>query len=289
MKLGLGTVQFGMDYGISNTIGETDPNEVSRILTYASEQGVHFLDTANTYGNSEETLGKAISAPNLFSIVTKTPPVQSDAVGLKEIRALDDAFHLSLEKLGEQSVYSLMVHHAKDLLLDGGELLFGKMQEYVKSGLIGKIGVSVYGREMLDLILERYPVDLVQVPINVFDQRLLEANYLSEIRKTGIEIHARSVFLQGLLLMEHLPAYFSPIKDHFSTYKTHLNSLGLSLLEGALGFVHSLDEVDVVLCGVNNLQQLKEIMLATNVQINTQDFSCFALQDEAAINPARWS
>lgn len=290
MKIGLGTVQFGVDYGISNIGGKTEAEEVSRILRYASEQGVQFLDTAATYGQSEIVLGKAMPSSTSFSVVTKAPPVWGDVVSNEDPILLDEAFQSSLEKLGELSLYGLLVHHAGNLLLDGGEHLFAKMQELKGRGLVKKIGVSVYDRETLERVCEQFPIDLIQVPLNVFDQRLLADNYLAGLKKSGVEIHARSAFLQGLLLMETdtLPAYFSPIRELFCAYRAHVDSLGVSPLEAALGFVNSLDEVDVVLCGVNNLQQLKEIIAAAKVEINRDEFSRFAVNDEAMINPVNW-
>lgn len=288
MKIGLGTVQFGLKYGISNSRGKTDVSEVKLILEYAEKRGIRFLDTASTYGDSEECLGEALRLTGPFSIVTKTPPVQNEIIGQEALKSIDEAFAASLKRLGVEKVYCLMVHHAKDFLLDGSDSLFERLQGYVTEGLIGKIGVSVYDPESLRLILERYPIDLVQLPINVFDQRFLEDNYLSELKKSGIEIHARSIFLQGLLLMQALPGYFAPIKGHFDDYMRRLEARDISPLEAAAGFVNAIDEIDVMLCGVNDLSQLREIVTAADTHIDKKDFACFAVRDETMINPVFW-
>ncbi|MDT8375576.1 MAG: aldo/keto reductase [Mariprofundaceae bacterium] len=292
MKIGLGTAQFGMDYGISNREGKTDVAEVVRILTAASESGIRVLDTASAYAKSEAVLGDVLSPSLPFSIVTKTPPVTVDVITEREIENVSSAFYSSLEKLGQKSIYGLLVHQADRLLVEGGWKIFDQMQAFKKSGLVSKIGVSVYDRVTLDRILDRFPLDLIQIPLNVFDQRMLANNYLANLKKAGIEIHARSAFLQGLLLMEpdKLPAHFSSIIDHVRSYRSYLAVHEISPLEAALGFVLSLNEVDVVLCGVNNLDQLVEIVeVAGRSKVDFADFRDFALTDERIINPSLWN
>jgi len=290
MKIGLGTVQFGMPYGVSNTVGMTGPDEVKRILRYSEGRGVKILDTAAAYGASEKTLGRSLSKTSSFNIVTKTFPLKSDFVDFESIALLDQRFNESLNKLQREFVYGLLVHQAKDLLKDGADLLVDWLMKQKESGKATKVGVSVYDREMLDLILEEHDIDLVQLPLNILDQRLLADDYLSKLKSAGIEIHVRSVFLQGLLLMEpnKLPPYFYSIKDHMVELRSFMKQLGLSPLEAAIGFVSSIEEVDSVICGVNTLKQLEEIVACSEVQVSVESFRTFAINDKSILDPSQW-
>lgn len=210
MKIGLGTVQFGLPYGVSNATGMTDEIEVGRILDYAGSRGVRVLDTAAAYGKSEEVLGYRLPAAALFHIVTKTSPFRGNCIDDSAITAIDQRFKSSLENLRRNAVYGLLVHHAGDMLKEGGERLAAWLIEQKVSGKAVKVGVSVYDRDTLDAILQKIDIDMVQLPLNIFDQRFLANGYLAELKAAGIEIHVRSAFLQGLLLMEPstLPSFF---------------------------------------------------------------------------------
>lgn len=292
MKLGLGTVQFGLDYGISNKTGRTEGDEVARILGYALEQGIQFLDTAANYGQSEAVIGKAISETDSFLVVTKLPPLRDGMVTQKEITFLNSTFEKSLTKIGKPHVYGLLMHHAEDLLTDDGEKVFELLQDYKSRGLVKKIGVSVYDKATLERVLDRFSIDLIQIPLNIFDQRMYAGGYLKQLKQMGIEIHVRSVFLQGLLLMppNDLSAGFVSVVDHIKDYRTYISKRGLSPIQAALGFVLSIEEVDVALCGVNNLQQLTEISdLARDNKVLAPDFEKFAVLDEKVITPSLWN
>lgn len=290
MKLGLGTVQFGLPYGISNQQGQTPLREVKIILEIASQKGIEVLDTATLYGNSEEVLGKCLDTEHGFKIVTKTPMFGGKLITAEDVLLLEKTFAQSLKKLKQNSLYGLLIHHSQDLLAADGDLLMESMINLRQKGLVKKIGVSVYTGRQIDDLLDRYnSIDIIQLPINVFDQRLLHGGHLARLKKRGIEIHARSIFLQGLLLMSpaDLPDYFVSIKDHVQHYHNVLQSQGITTLQGALGFVLALSEVDVVLCGLNNLQQLQGICTAAT-QYAKNNFSEFALSDEKILNPSLW-
>jgi len=289
VKLGLGTVQFGMDYGISNRDGKTPAEEVSRILDVAARNGIRFLDTASLYGNSEEVLGTALPRNHSFSVITKTAVFSAKAIHAEDVRLLEQCFERSLHNLKLPAVYALLTHHADDVLAPNGDLLIKKMMELKQTGLVSKIGVSVYRGEQIDAVMDRFSIDLVQLPINVLDQRMLQNGHLRKLKKAGIEVHARSVFLQGLLLMDpaDLSPYFEPVREHLRRYHETLRRHGLSAVQGALGFVAGLDDVDVVLCGVNNHRQLQEICSQWKA-CSADLFAEFAVSDEGIVIPSRW-
>lgn len=293
MKLGLGTVQFGLDYGISNAMGVTTSEEVKKILELAQEKGITLLDTAPGYGKSEETLGDNLPDKHNFCIVTKTPLYGKSQIDNVDGQYLKETFQISLKLLKQSSLYCIMVHHAEDLLSPNGNILWEAMEDLKTAGLVKKIGVSVYSPEQVDRILAQYSPDVIQAPVNVLDQRLIKTGCLKQLKKQGIEVHSRSVFLQGLLLMSttELPKYFDPIKPLLERYRRTLQKNGFSPLSAALGFVYGLPDTDHVFVGVNNKRHLEEIVneVDTIDSLNQLDFSEYAITDESMINPSLWS
>jgi aryl-alcohol dehydrogenase-like predicted oxidoreductase len=266
MKIGLGTVQFGQNYGVSNKRGITPEEEVREILTFAWENGITLLDTATLYGTSEEILGRNIPPHASFRVVTKTPIFQKTKIEKKDTARLKDTFLSSLDNLRQPSLYGLLVHHAVDLLKDGGEYLWEGMQDLKEMGLVQKIGASLYSPLELNRFLEKYIPDIVQAPINVFDQRMIQNGHLQHLHGLGVEIHSRSVFLQGLLLMspEELPVHFNSIRNMMLTYREALKKQDMNPLEAALGFVCQQPEIDYVIIGINHRAHLQEILNGTH-------------------------
>lgn len=289
MKIGLGTVQFGMRYGISNQEGQTLPAEVSRILAAAQRFGVSIIDTAALYGSSEEVLGATLPDSNEFRLVTKTIRIDADRITAADVLRVEQGFTDSLAKLRRQSVYGLMLHNADDLLADGGEQLAELLEGLKRSGRVTKVGVSVYTGRQIDEILNRFDVDLVQLPINVLDQRLLKGGQLDRLKSRGVEVHARSAFLQGVLLMDPdtLPAYFSPARERLLEYHGFIREQGLSPVRAALGFLAARSEIDVIVCGVVNCRQFTELCQSAEPLANL-DFSRFALDAAALLDPSQW-
>jgi aryl-alcohol dehydrogenase-like predicted oxidoreductase len=290
MKIGLGTVQFGLPYGVSNTTGRTEADEVGRILEYAESSGICVLDTAAAYGDSEKVLGRFISGNSAFRVVTKTLPIKGDIVDSEAVASVEQRFETSLKNLGQASIYGLLLHRADDLLKPGGGELASWLAAQKVSGKVSKVGVSVYERRTLDAILDKHAIDVVQLPLNILDQRLLANGYLAELKAAGIEIHVRSAFLQGLLLMhpDEMPPYFSGIQAHMRCLKQFIEDQGLSSIEAALGFVSSIDEVDSVVCGVNTIEQLKEIVACATTSVDAAAYKEFAISDEKVLDPSQW-
>lgn len=288
MKLGLGTAQFGLDYGISNRRGQTPAEEVSLIFAAARKQGLQMIDTAASYGNSEVVLGATLPVGHQFKIVTKTPPFRS-SIGRDSAKRLEEIFHGSLRRMKVSSVYGLMIHDAGDLISDEGPLLMDRLLMLRDRGLVSKIGVSVYRTDQIDNILDRFAIDIIQVPVNVLDQRLLRSGHLKKLKKAGVEIHARSAFLQGLLLMDpaRVPDYFFSILDHVKKYHEWIKSRRLSPVQAALGFVMGLEDVDYVICGVNDLKHFEELCGVSPLS-DSQDFSKWAIDDPMMVDPSRW-
>lgn len=293
MKIGLGTVQFGLDYGVSNPQGITSATEVKDILTLAWQSGITILDTAVAYGMSEEVIGQSIPEGMSFKIVTKTPLFKKDRIDKVDAIRLKETFLQSLKRVKQTTIYGLLVHHANDLLVPGGPYLWKTMEDLKAAGLVKKIGVSVYSPREIEALSEKYRLDLIQLPVNVFDQRMIQGGYLRHLKDLGIEIHSRSAFLQGLLLMspEELPAHFDSIRPIMIQYREALQKHEFSPLTAALAFVYKQQEIDHIIVGVNDRDQLRKILNAiSNLHdLNYIDFSNYAIIDESIINPSLWS
>ncbi|MCP4370274.1 MAG: aryl-alcohol dehydrogenase [Deltaproteobacteria bacterium] len=293
MKLGLGTVQFGNGYGISNQNGKTPLSEVESILQFANENEISVIDTASLYGDSESVLGMMLPQQHNFRIITKTPFFKKSRISSFDANNLKETFYKSLNRLRQSKVAGLLIHNADDLLTEGGELLFSALQELKQEGFIGKIGVTVYTREQIDGLLESYIIDLMQVPINVLDQNLINNGQLVRLKKKNIEIHARSVFLQGLLLMNpaSIHSFFDPIKPILCKYQNFLISHSLTPVECALAFVKGISEIDFVIIGVNNLEQLKINLSSFNKKYDNyilDEFKAFSINNPEFLNPSLW-
>jgi len=262
-----------------------------KIIAFAEEKGIEVLDTASSYGDSEIVLGKVLPTQHCFRIVTKTPIFKTNQITPRDASILKSTLELSLKRLRLCRVYGLLVHHVDDLLVPGGRLLIDEMQKLITSGLVEKMGVSLYTGEQIDQILELFTPDIIQLPVSVFDQRLIESGHLKKLKNKGVEIHARSIFLQGLLLIEPelIPPYFESFSTHFSLYSQFLEMNNLSRLQAALMFVLRMEELDTVLVGVSCTKDLKEIFNAMNTiqDINT-NMSFLAIDDEKMINPLFW-
>lgn len=291
-KLGLGTVQWGMPYGIANTTGRPEAFEVGRMLELARKSGVTLLDTAHGYGGAERAIGRHQEDLSTFNIVTKTLPVRSNNLDGADVSAVFQAFSESIERLGCSKVYGLLVHNTEDLLANDANLLWEALQKLKSQGFVSKIGVSVYAPEQLEQILDAYPIDLVQLPFNLYDQRFLRAGLLGRLKSCGVEVHARSAFLQGLLLIppSRLPVRFEAIYDHHANLYKTFDATGLKPLEGCLRFCLEQPWIDRVIVGCETSEQLSEILeVAAGSDVCFQHPNQFALEDESFINPARWA
>ena len=293
MKLGLGTAQFGFAYGITNKNGKVPEDEVAAILHIARTHNVDVIDTAATYGNSEEILGLHLNSQDPFKIVTKTLPINRATLEKTDIEAIIDGFTGSLKRLKRPKAYGLLVHSSQDLMARNSESLMAELHELKRAGLVDNIGVSVYSGEEIDKIIARHKIDIVQLPINVFDQRLILSGHLDRLKSLNIEIHARSAFLQGLLLVkpEQLPEKFKNFRNLLARYCSLMEQRGLTQIEGALAFLKQLSQIDYVIVGATTVANMIEIFGAfvREPDHDLVEFSRFAISDKALIDPTTWS
>ncbi len=286
MKLALGTVQFGLPYGIANQTGQTSQNEAQNILSYAHDVGIDTLDTAIGYGDSEIILGNI--GVNGWKVITKLPEIPSSCHNITEW-----VFTSILESLGRLKISKLkgvLLHRAHQLLDGDGFELYQSLVSLKEQGLVEKIGISIYAPSELDAILPLYQLDLIQAPFNIFDQRLVKTKWISRLEHEGVELHVRSAFLQGLLLMKNneRPQKFNRWGKVWSGYDHWLAQNNLSRLQACIRYPLSIEGISRVIIGVENQLQLKEIISASKGNISPP-LNSMLVDDVELINPALWS
>jgi aryl-alcohol dehydrogenase-like predicted oxidoreductase len=286
-KIALGTVQFGIDYGVNSVDGQVRPEEVKKILSYAHSKNIDLLDAAPAYGNSEKILGR-MDISN-FKVVTKTRHFGSLKITNNDVKLLNNDFHHSLKDLKQDGVYGVLIHNADDLLKPGAEKLFDKLQELKQAEKIVKIGVSVYNHSQLQPILDNFDIDLVQLPFNILDRRMIDSGMLAALHSKGTEVHARSVFLQGLLLMseQNRPDKFNRWSSLWKIWHEWLNDNQITALEATIRHAISMPEISKVLVGVDTKDQLKEIMVASDGILPNIPTELYT-NDVNLLNPSNW-
>jgi aryl-alcohol dehydrogenase-like predicted oxidoreductase len=290
-RIGLGTAQFGFDYGITNRSGRLSRDAVSEILGRAQKLEVGLLDTAPAYGDSEAVIGE-LDPDGAFEIITKILPVSADIIGAADADEVEREFDRSLGRLGRSSVEGLLVHHGNQLLAPGGEHLLKRLMKLRETGRVRKIGASIYSAAEIDGILDRFVPDIVQIPISVADQRLIASGHLEKLKKAGVEIHARSLFLQGALLSPlcGLPRFFHAEKEAFSRVQERARETGVTGLEICLAFANQVVALDRLIIGVASAQEFSEIVAAAETVIDVQcDLDDLAFLNSEILDPSRWT
>jgi len=295
-KLILGTAQLGFKYGIANEEGKPSEDESFSIMKFAIEFGISYFDTAYSYGDSETIMGKFLKTYKKYkdkvNIITKMPSLQGRIVNEKLINRY---FFKSLERLGKRSVYSYMIHDFNDIV-NNSNIINEAFLSLKEKGFIEKIGVSVYNKSQIEYLLKNFKFDLIQLPINIFDQRLLKSSVLYDLKKKNIEIHARSIFLQGLIFMDKnsLPSSLVGAASYLEKLEKISLEVSATKIEIALSFVNSISEIDKIIIGVEKIEQLKEDVNAFNKARdfnklkNITSFDSLVIEDENIIDPSRW-
>lgn len=277
-RLILGTAQFGLDYGVTNN-GQVDPLHVGEILSAAEQQGITTLDTAAAYGNSEAVLAQH-QATRRFQVITKLSPQHAGAMPLLAL------FEQRCSRL-DGIPAGVLFHRADDLLTHPDADRYWQTAEQARDqGLCHRIGVSIYHPEELRQLLQRYPLQLVQFPASWLDRRFLTADLLQQLATAGVEIHARSLLLQGILLQPpaERPAYFRQFAalDAFDRWAAQCS---LSPAAAALALLAHYPQLSAVV-GCISVAQLKQLVAATRCPAPMQPNLPPA--DDALILPYLW-
>lgn len=293
MNLCLGTVQFGMDYGVQ---GGTKPTRdaVFDTLDYAMEHGISVFDTASMYGDAENILGAYVERGKSgeIAVVSKLNPTAFDhqaKSGWKTI-AIENVRE-SLERLHIPKLSAYLFHHATYLHeKDAVEALYAAVSE----GLAGKIGVSIYTPAEAMKALTYDEIRVIQIPYNLFDRRLDQCHFFDSARERGVEIYARSSLLQGLLMMEpdRLPRHMRFAETYLRKFRVICEEYGVEPLRAAVCYVGNHPGIDYVVFGVDNIRQLSEYLsiqadpLPTGMMQSLK--AAFENVEERLVNPTMW-
>ena len=284
-KLVIGSVQFGINYGIANSIGQVKPEEVKKILDYSLSQDINYIDTATSYGESEKVLGGL--NVNRFQIITKIPKIpynQTNVYDWLESSVLD-----SLNKLNVKNIHALLLHSPEDLIGAQGLTLYKSLKELKNKGMVKKIGVSVYSINEIKVITDKYDIDIIQCPLNLIDRSLVESGWHKRLKKMGIEVHVRSIFMQGLLLMkkDQIPNYLSKWDYIWNKWYSWIDKKNINPLDACIAFVSSIDEIDKIIVGVDSLKHIEEIAQSYKLK-QVDEFPDISSNDIDLINPSLW-
>jgi aryl-alcohol dehydrogenase-like predicted oxidoreductase len=255
-RIVLGGAQLGLPYGILNG-GETlSREEVARILDTAVDHGIDSIDTAIAYGQSESIIGE--TSQNRFNIISKLPPLPVDISNVSEW--VHSQVQGSLSRLKCTSLDALLLHRPQDLTGAQGAELYAAIGSLMTKKMIHRFGVSIYSPDDLEGLIGTFDIHVVQAPLNVFDRRILGVT--DQLSALNIEVHARSVFLQGVLIAnpKNRPQRFEPWSEHFALFDEWVRFSGMSAMACCLGFALQQPGIANLVIGTTSAESLDEIM-----------------------------
>ena len=281
MKLALGTVQWGTNYGISNNLGVPSDLELKKILKFSKNNGIKLLDTASTYGDSELRIKKLTNHD--FNIITKISSISNENSIKKQINN-------SLNRLGANSIYGCLFHSPNELIKNNH--YWDKINEEKINGKVKKIGYSLYHPNELDYLLNSEIIpDIVQVPFSLLDRKF--ESYFEILNKMKIEIHVRSVFLQGMYFLnpDELPKKLKDYAKPLNKLKQIANDCSIEMLDLALNYVLNKNYINYVVIGVVNMKQIEDIFFSSNKKLNKETIKIIEnikVDNKDILNPSNW-
>ena len=253
-KIAIGTANFCNHYGaFSNK--RINENEIKKVLKICKKFEIDTFDTSPDYGNSEKILGN-LAGDNL-KIITKIPKFEE--IGNNANTFFEDLFYKSTENLKTKKIYAVLFRNPTSLLKNIS--LWNLAERYKRNGKIKKIGITIYDPKELSIIYNLLKPDIVQTPYNFFDRRIETSGWIEKLFKDDVEIHCRSIFLQGLLLKKSLPEELSENKDIWKKYQLWLKANNLSALEVCLNFFSNKKEISKIIVGIDSADNLNKIFL----------------------------
>ena len=278
-KIILGTANFSNKYGLINK----QKIKQNSLLKCANKFGIKFLDTSPLYGKAEKKIGKSKIK---FQIITKIPKITNKWTSprswvLKSISSTQ-------KNVKQKILYGALIHHVQDLKKKRGKILYNTLQDLKKDKKIKKIGISIYSLVDLKWILRKFDFDIIQLPFNVFNRELINGHWIEKLKRRKIEIHCRSIFLQGLLLTKKkLPRRLLGLEKKIHKFSNWTKAREISTLQASLNFVLKFKKIDKIIIGADDCTQLKEIMKISKYKsMNIPKF--FEIKKKRYINPTLW-
>ena len=292
MKIGIGTAQLGMKYGVTNNSKKLDLDNFKKILSLSLKNNISIIDTANSYGDSIKKIGYTISQNkfrNKFKIISKV----SDLRKVKKSNIYSHIFDnisFSSKKMKVKSLEGILIHDIKDLESKKSTEIFNSFIKLKKKKLVKKIGFSAYKISDVLKYIKKYNFDFIQFPLNVFDQRILDKKIQKKLRFFKIELHVRSIFLQGLLLLskKELPNNFRN-RHIIKRWHKFLNDNSLDAITTCINFIKHNNIYSKVIIGFHDYQQFEDVVKNFSIKKNINlNFKKLAIKDESIINPSNW-
>lgn len=292
-RICIGTAQFGLPYGITNARGKVPEKEVSEILAKAAQFGINMLDTAQAYGDSQTIIGRNLPLNNSIHIVTKLSAQLRTVFSLQDKSRLDNIFFKSCEELGVDSIDTLLLHSSDDLRKPGSRFLEEWLFSLRDRGLVKRLGVSIYTKEDLRFVNSNL-LDLVQLPLSLYDQRLLNDGTIESLVTSGVALHARSVYLQGLLLqpVNKWPDWVAnELRDHHNELVRYSLGRGCGLIDLALGFVKEQTNLEAVVIGISSMEELLDLKRAWDSPSlwHNKGWKDWAFNSSLNLDPRNWT
>ena len=284
-KIILGSANFDQVYGIKKNFIKR--KEIKKLLNIALKNKIKTIDTSPLYNKSEKIIGLINS--NRFGIISKIPQKPENIKKKNINKWIIKKVMNSLKNLKIEKFECLLLHDAKSLLSEYGNEIYKSMNNIKKNGLTKKIGISIYDFNILSKILKKFKIDLIQAPFNIFDQRLVKTGWLEKIKKRKIEIHVRSIFLQGILLLQYnqLPKKLKKFKKDWTKWENWLKKNKLKPLQACLSFVLKQNKLDGIVIGYNNNYQLKQILKLKKSKRNFTT-SQLSIKNNQLVDPREW-
>ena len=284
MKLAIGTAQWGMEYGINNSLGIVKDSEIEKMKSFLIQENINMIDSARSYGNSEKKIGKLFN--NDFKIVSKFGNVN-------KLGSIKEQLDHSLRNLKLKFIYGYLFHDTKELI--NNLKLWDDLKSLKEMNRVKKIGFSIYEINDLEYLIENKCIpDIIQLPYNILDRKF--EKYLPNLKKMNIEIHARSIFIQGLVFMElsHIDNRLKVLKKPLKLLKKIAADSSNSLDHIALQYVLLNNYIDYMVIGFDNFIQLKQIVNKLNKPINNDIFKKIKKielnkTEKKYINPSNWN
>ena len=289
-KLCVGTANWTQDYGSVPGKPQYQVDDLDELFNSMTALDVRMFDTAPAYGNAEELLGARLLEHQ--HTVTKTPHIAEETISAKSLKTVETSLLSSLRLLRTDKVYALLVHNVHDLFKPNGSRLADIMQKLLRLGLVENIGFSAYTVDEVERGLTAMDANIVQLPMNILDQRFLRCGLLAKLGRKGIEVHARSPFLQGVLLSDprQLPAHFDPVKDKIASMQSLARELSIDIQRLAYEFVAQHQEVGKVVVGFRSAAEFSSLFTqGDKVELVAQSvLQDFYVDDESLILPTLW-
>ena len=271
-KITLGTVQLGMNYGIANNDGQPSSEKSFSMLNCALENGITSLDTARAYGNSEDVIGAFLKETKNIPFITSKLKIglPQDAAEKEVEAAMYNSVETSLSKLGIKKLDCLMLHSATEMTTYG-EIVSKTLADMIKKGYTSMVGASVYQPEELDIMLQNDIYEATQVPMSVFDQKLIHKGYIKRLKEKNIAVFVRSVFLQGVFFLEPEkitdPILLEYAKPYIEMLREYCKTENMSIAEFAISYIRDVEGVTSLVLGADTKEQVMENIRYINAPV----------------------